>query len=284
MNTLFTRFAPAALVILSLGALGCQQKINYLLARYELNKGVRSFAASDYPTAITFFEKALTLDPELNDARSYRAYSFMMQFIPGHESAENDRVSGLAIEGFEDMLDRSPNDHLAVSSLASLYFNMKEFDKSVEWHNKRIKVLEDQAAESEDGMLDPVAAESYYTIGVISWGKSYEPRLQLRADQGMNAGDPGPLKKGEERDELAGEAIPTIQSGMKALDRALEINPDYADAMVYMNLLYREKADFADSTDEYQGLLAQADDWVQKTLDTKKRINDAATIDQFHTE
>lgn len=283
-RTAFTRVAPGALVIASFMAFGCADKINYLKARNELNKGVRSFTAADYPTAVTFFEAALELDPELTDAVGYRAYSYMMQFIPGTETADNDRFASRAIEGFNSVLERDPNSKFAIASLASLYFNMKQFDKATEWHMKRIKVLESEAASSETGMIDPVAAESYYTIGVISWSQSYEPRLQLRADLSMAQEDPGPLKKGDEKDELAAKVLPTIELGMDALSKALEINPDYADAMAYMNLLFREKSDFVETSQEHDELQAQADEWVQKTLDTKKRINDAATFDQFQAE
>ena len=265
-------------------ALGCADKINYLKARNELNKGVRAFTAADYPAAVQRFEAALDLDPELTDALGYRAYSYMMQYIPGMEGAENDKFASGAIDGFNQVLSKDPESKFAVASLASLYFNMKEFDKATAFHRQRIQILEDEAKASEDGMIDPVAAESYYTIGVISWSKSYEPRLQLRADLSMKAEDPGPIKKGEERDALAADVLPAIDIGMEALTKALEINPDYADAMAYMNLLYREKSDFVETSEEHDELQAQADEWVQRTLDTKKRINDAATFDQFSAE
>jgi hypothetical protein len=37
-----------------------------------------------------------------------------------------------------------------------------------------------------------------------------------------------------------------------------------------MNLLIREKADLADTPEEYKKAVATADDWVQKSLETKK--------------
>jgi site-specific recombinase XerD len=40
--------------------------------------------------------------------------------------------------------------------------------------------------------------------------------------------------------------------------------------MAYMNLLYRERADLADTTEAYKRDTASADDWVDKTLNTKK--------------
>mgnify|MGYP005860232665 CR=1 FL=1 len=126
-----------------------------------------------------------------------------------------------------------------------------------------------------------MAAESYYTIGVIKWTQSYEPRLKLRAELGMKPEDPGPIKDAKKRKELAETVVPIIEEGIAALEKALEINPDYADAMAYLNLLNRERADFADTQEENEQYLAKADQWVQQTLATKKRLAEAGTVDQF---
>jgi Tfp pilus assembly protein PilF len=66
-----------------------------------------------------------------------------------------------------------------------------------------------------------------------------------------------------------------IEGGLQALDKALQINPDYDDAMAYENLLVRERADLADTKEEYEKQLKIADDWIQKALVTKKRKADA---------
>ena len=52
--------------------------------------------------------------------------------------------------------------------------------------------------------------------------------------------------------------------------RPSQINPEYDDAMAYENLLIRERADLADNKEEYEQQIKIADDWVQKTLATKK--------------
>ena len=40
--------------------------------------------------------------------------------------------------------------------------------------------------------------------------------------------------------------------------------------MAYMNLLIRERADLADTPEEYKKDVEIADNWVQKALETKK--------------
>jgi hypothetical protein len=69
--------------------------------------------------------------------------------------------------------------------------------------------------------------------------------------------------------KLKGWAI--IQDGIDNLNKALQLRPDYDDAMAYMNLLYREKADVeCDDLDARTADLKTADDWVEKTMATKK--------------
>jgi hypothetical protein len=55
----------------------------------------------------------------------------------------------------------------------------------------------------------------------------------------------------------------------------LELRPDYDDAMAYLNLLLRRKADEAASPDERASLLKQADDLVDKAKEIKQKKMEA---------
>ena len=64
---------------------------------------------------------------------------------------------------------------------------------------------------------------------------------------------------------------PMVQDGLQRLQKSIELRPDYDDAMAYLNLLYREKADLeCDNPDARKADLKTADDWVDKTMATKK--------------
>ena len=56
----------------------------------------------------------------------------------------------------------------------------------------------------------------------------------------------------------------------RSLDKTLEINPEYDDAMTYENMLIRERAYLADSKEEYDQQVKIADAWLDKALATKK--------------
>jgi hypothetical protein len=62
-----------------------------------------------------------------------------------------------------------------------------------------------------------------------------------------------------------------VQEGIDMINKSLQLRTDYDDAMAYMNLLYREKADIdCTDPDAQKQDLKTADDWVDKTLATKK--------------
>jgi hypothetical protein len=62
-----------------------------------------------------------------------------------------------------------------------------------------------------------------------------------------------------------------IQEGIDNLNKALQLRPDYDDAMAYMNLMYRERADVqCDDAAARSADLKTADEWVDKTMAIKK--------------
>ena len=86
----------------------------------------------------------------------------------------------------------------------------------------------------------------------------------------MKPEDPGPIKDKKVKEELKAKWRPILDEGVANLQKALDIDKEYDDAMAYMNLLIRERADLDDTTDEYKKDVEAADDWVQKALATKK--------------
>ena len=62
-----------------------------------------------------------------------------------------------------------------------------------------------------------------------------------------------------------------MNDGISNLQKAININPDYDDAMAYLNLLYRQKADMETSADARNADLQQADDLVDKVKAIKQK-------------
>lgn len=234
-------------------ATSCQK----LKARDQLNKGVQAFKNAQYPQAVEHFKTAVELDPDFPTARLYLATAYMQQYIPGADSPENQQFANAARDQFQKVLDKKNNDELAIASIASLLFNEKKLDEAKQWYQRLVTV-------------NPKNKEAYYTLGVIAWTQTFQPRMEARAKMGMRPEDPGPLKDKKVRAELAVKSMPIVEQGLKDLDKALQIDPEYDDAMAYENLLYREKADLEDTQEAYKQDTSKADDYVQKSLETRK--------------
>ncbi len=248
-------FSAAAI---SVAGCGNVKVIQWLQARDHINKGVNAFKNAAYPQAVEHFERAVKLDPTLLNAKLYLGTAYMQQFVPGAESEENVRNAEAAANVFQEALKQDPNSQHAIESLGSLSFNQKKLDEAKAWYRRLLQVNDKKK-------------EAYYTIGVIDWTKSYQPRMEVRAKIGMRPEEPGPIKDKKAREELKAQNGEVIREGIEMLEKALALDPDYDDAMAYMNLMYRERADVADTVEENKQDTAVADRWVQKTLETKKR-------------
>jgi Tfp pilus assembly protein PilF len=247
-----------AMLILAVAALAVlATSCNQLRARDQLNKGVQAFTNAQYPEAVERFKTACELDPGFAAARLYLATAYMQQYIPGADSPENNKMAQAAQDNFMKVLEQEPKNSLAMASIASLKLNQKKWDESEQWFQKLISV-------------EPNNADAYYSLGFIAWSKWYPEYGKARANAGMKQEDPGPIKDKKIREELKQKWTPVIDAGLAALDKALQINPEYADAMAYENLLVREKADLSDTKEDYDKQTKVADGWVDKALATKK--------------
>jgi hypothetical protein len=88
---------------------------------------------------------------------------------------------------------------------------------------------------------------------------------------GLKNEDALPVKDKKACAALRDKSMPSIQEGIDSLSKALELRKDYDDAMAYMNLMYRERADVqCDDPAARAADLKAADEWVDKTLAEKK--------------
>jgi len=266
MNKKFRLLALVAVTLALISAVGCDK----LRARDQLNKGVESYKNSHYEQAIDHFQQAVQLDPSLINARMYLATAFVSQYIPGVDSPDNIRTAQQAIDEYEKVIAANPARDQKVNSakgIAYLYLNMKKFDEAKKYY----RMASD---------LDPNDPEPYYSVGVIDWTACYQPRMEERAKLGLKPEENlNPKNKDQKKacDELKVKNSPTIAEGIDSLKKAIDLRPDYDDAMAYMNLMFRERADVeCDDLAARAEDLKTADHWVDETLRVKKAKADKA--------
>ena len=260
MNKYFRLLTLAAAALALLSTVGCGK----LRARDQLNKGVTAYKNAKYEEAIDHFQQAVALDPTLINAKMYLATAFAQQYIPGADTPENNKMAEQAIEQYQHVLDMKPARDQRVNSakgIAYLYLNMKKFDDAKKYYRMAADV-------------DPNDPEPYYSVGVIDWTACYQPRMEERAKLGLKPDENlNPKNKDQKKvcEQLKTKNMPSIQEGIDSLNKAIQLRPDYDEAMAYLNLMYREKADVeCDDLAARQEDLKTADHWVDQTLLTKK--------------
>jgi tetratricopeptide (TPR) repeat protein len=257
--------ALAALLILAAGVAGCSK----LKARDLLNKGVANFKSGQYDAAIEDFKQSKDLDPSLMNARLYLATAYASQYIPGAPSDQNIRLGTQAINEFKEVLDIDPNNISAIDGIGSILYQMagtpydpKKFEESKSYHQKHIE-------------LKPNDPEPYYWVAVIDWAMAQRVNLELRAAYNKDhvakqVKDTDAMPSAVRADYVT-KCGPMVEEGIAALQKALQIRSDYDDAMAYLNLLYRRKADMVESADERASLQKQADDLLDKVKEIKQK-------------
>jgi tetratricopeptide (TPR) repeat protein len=141
---------------------------------------------------------------------------------------------------YEQIRKSNPNDPKACGALAAFY-NKPLWDGRSKF-DQAIDVLLSCAA------LDPNNAEGYQKVATFYWDKSYRD----------------PMLNDEQKTMYA-------DKGLEAVDKALQIKPDYFEAVIFKGLLYRVKATVETNPRLRQQYLEQAATLQKQGLDLKKQ-------------
>jgi len=132
---------------------------------------------------------------------------------------------------------RRPDDSAVDKNLAAFYRRRGDFDKLVETGQARTA-------------REPVNPEAFYTLATFYWEKaSRDTKLP------------------------AAKRAEYVHAGIDAVDKALELNADYFEALTYKNLLLRTQAALVTDAGEQRRLLDEADELRQRveTLRNQQR-------------
>ncbi len=259
-------FMCAAVLCIALTSTGCEK----LKARDHLNQGVNAFKTGNYSQAADEFRLAIDADPTFGVARLYLATAYEQQYVPGTDTPQNKKFWQAAMDEFQNVLKDDPTNLLATQSIANLHYqagNAKGPDEAeqmaaaTEWNKKVVAI-------------DPKNKEAYYTLGVIPWLDFLTPDREARNALGMKPEEPNPLKpdaKGKTlKADLKAKYWQALTDGIEYEKKALAIDPQYENAMSYMNLLIRYRADLQDAKEAYLADIKEADEWMGKALETTK--------------
>lgn len=131
--------------------------------------------------------------------------------------------------------DAKPNDPAVYMQLAGYYNRQGEFDKTIEALRAR--------AEKE-----PNNPEAFYTIATFYWDKAYRD-FRIKDDQKATY----------------------VKDGLAAVDKAIQLNPDYMEAVTYRGLLLRVQANLTKDPKVQKQLLDEAEKMQARATELRKK-------------
>jgi tetratricopeptide (TPR) repeat protein len=245
------------MALLLFSATGCKR----LRANDQINKGVADFKNAKLESATNHFQNAVNIDPDYMNARIYLATTYASQVVPNLDTPENKKLAQSALDGFQEVLKRDPNNINALKQIASLDRNMGHPDEAKEYEKKAIA-------------LDPTDAEANYTIGAVDFYQAYKNAATELAAEGMTDKGDGNVKLSKAGcAKLTAQNGPLVSEGTQYLQKAIDINPNYEEAMEILSLMSRRKADLeCGNVPAIKADLAAADMWAAKSMGARKEI------------
>jgi tetratricopeptide (TPR) repeat protein len=138
-----------------------------------------------------------------------------------------------------DARDAKPNDAAVYMQLAAFYNRQGEFAKTMDALYARAK-------------QDPNNPEAHYIIATYFWEKAYRDFTTPEADK-----------------------VKFVQQGLEAVDKAIQLNPNYFEALTYKNLLLRVQANLEKNPAKQQDLIKQANTWRDKAQEVRNKAKAA---------
>jgi hypothetical protein len=254
-----------AITVLGLG--GCDK----LKARDQLQQGMQAFKAGQTDAAIENFKKATVLDPNLLMAKLYLGTAYQTSYIPGAPSDDNQRMGKQALEEYQEVLNVDPKNLDAIDRVGALLNAMASVPFSPE------KMIESKTYWQKHIALKPDDPEPYYWIGVIDWNLAWKSNMASRAaynripaNYKKQVKDDQPLPN-DLRDKFTADYAKTVDEGLAALKKAVDLKPDYDDAVAYLSLMDRQKADMTADPAQRDELLKTADNLMDQVKQIKQK-------------
>jgi tetratricopeptide (TPR) repeat protein len=289
---------------------GCgQYSFNALSAKKSIKQAHEAYKSSRWLEATQKYEAAVKGDPTLSGAHFFLANSYDNLYKPTRAGEpENDAYMQKAIEWYKKaaekepdpqfrqramqylvaaygpeklnnpaeaepivkrMIEVDPSDYLNYLELAKIYENAGRYDEAEAtllkarevkpkepavfaalsaFYNRQGEFEKTVEALNTAADLQPENPQGFQLVAVFYWEKAFKDKRLTAAQQ---------------RDY--------ILKGIEATDRALKLNPDYIDALLYKNILLRMQANLETDLKKRQPLIDEADVLRKKSQELSKK-------------
>ena len=221
---------------LSFFLFGCEK----IKARSEIKQANEAYQREEYANALAHYVRARQIDPSFPDLDRMVGYSQIGLYVPDDKSPKNEAHADAAIAELTRYLKKRPNDRIARDALINMYLNANRTSQAIDYFRnylgqhpadleavKSVATLYAKQGDFNESLnwykkitlLDSNNPEAFYVYGVVCYEKvAKNPPADLNEKQAI------------------------IDKGKEALQRAIDLKPDYAESMAYLNLLWRQQA------------------------------------------
>ena len=262
----------AALFLLTL-ATGCSSLNEHI----AMKDAAKAYKAGRFAEAATFYKQALAFNPNRAENWKYLGFCYWQLIEPGSKQPKDVEATTNALEAFGKYLDvlkrEGQKDDQIQDYIINLYVNQNRLEDGIRFYEAALKenpndprllqTLSMMYAKKGDSTksleysekkaaLTPNDPSGYLYIGALCWNRSYN------------------------KEDADAQRAVIVDRGMKALDTALKLDPNNFNGHLFVNLLYRQKAELAKNAaanekdrKKAKEYLAQADEFL-KLADQEK--------------
>lgn len=232
-RTFTSIIGASAIIALAMLNSGCDYT-KKVIAKDKLNQGAISYNQGKTKEAQQYFKDALSWDDSSAIAHLFYGATLVKDY-KNMSGDERKKVANEALQMYKKALELTTNNcrntDNALLYIASIYEDLEEPDNWREWILKRTE---------GDCATKDLKATTYYTVAVKFWecAKTQTDRYQDKSAQDpfhyRNMDYPAAQADKQKTEEC-------ITKGLEYIDKALQVDPEYVQAMYYRSLLYRQK-------------------------------------------
>ena len=268
-----TIVATVALVILVATASGCGV-INRIRAKNQLNEAARAYREGKFPEAEQHSREAAQLDPENKTAPMFIARTIHAQYRPGVQAPENIKKAQDAIEAYQKILEKNPNDEEAYKAIAYLYGAIKEDGKLRDWITARA---------SSEATEPTKRAEAFVVLASKDWDCSFKitelPTNKITTVDPTNNKATVSYKKPADAKDF-NQAQTCVKQGLAEAESAIKYDPNNESAWSYKTNLLLEASKLA----EMDGQADQKAQYQKEYEAALKRTTELSVANQKRKE
>lgn len=214
--------------------------INRIRSKNQLNEAARAYREGRFVEAERHSREAAQLDPDNKTAPMFIARTIHAQYRPGVQSPENIQKAQEAIEAYQELLRRNPQDDEAYKAIAYLYGAIKEEQKLRDWITQRA---------ASDTTEPTKRAEAYIVLASKDWQCSFNiteaPNVKVTTvDPTNNKATVSYRKPADAKD--FNQAQMCVKQGLSEAENAIKYDPNNESAWSYKTNLLLEASKLAE--------------------------------------